>query len=147
MEPAILSALAALIGSLVGGVSTLAASWLTLRGQLRAQTLVYEAQKRERLYAEFIGEAAKRFSEAWCRHAEGPEVIAGLYAHVQRMRLSSSDAVIEAAQTAIQHVVEAYAAPDKDFDAFREIAAKGDDGHALRAFSEACRVELRQLRT
>jgi hypothetical protein len=49
MDPAILPATAALFGSLVGGVSTLAASWLTERGQLWAQTLVHEAVERETL--------------------------------------------------------------------------------------------------
>jgi len=61
MEPAILSATAALFGSVVGGVSTLAASWLTQRGQLRAQSMIHEALKREALHAEFMIEAARRF--------------------------------------------------------------------------------------
>ena len=52
MDPAILSATAGLIGSVVGGVSTFAASWLTQRGQLRLQTLVQQAAKREALYAD-----------------------------------------------------------------------------------------------
>lgn len=149
MDPAILSASAALVGSLVGGVSTLIASWLTQRGQQRAQTLVYEAQKRETLYAEFISEASQRLTEAWGRHAEGPEVIAGLYAAVQRMRLTSSDEVIRLAHEIIQRVVEAYASPDKSFDEFRERAAsivEDSAGDPLRQFSEACRKELRALR-
>lgn len=45
MEPAILSAASALTGSLIGGVSTLTASWLTQRRQFRAQALVHEAVK------------------------------------------------------------------------------------------------------
>ena len=65
MDNAILSAASALIGSLIGGMSTLAASWLSLRGRLRAQALVQEAAKREALYAEFIIEASRRLSEAW----------------------------------------------------------------------------------
>ena len=69
MDPAILSAASALTGSLIGGVSTLTASWLSQRGQFRAQALVQEAVKRETLYAEFIIEASKRFTEAWTRHA------------------------------------------------------------------------------
>ena len=94
MDPAILSATAGLIGSLVGGVSTFAASWLTQRGQLRLQTLVQQAVKREALYAEFIAEASKRVAEAWSHQAESPEAIAGLYAAVERMRLTSSTEVI-----------------------------------------------------
>ena len=94
MDPAILSATSALVGSLVGGLSTLAASWLTQRGQLRAQTLVHEAVKRETLYAEFIVEASRRLADAWSHQAQGPDVIAGLYGAVHRMRLASSDDVV-----------------------------------------------------
>jgi hypothetical protein len=46
MDTAILSATSALVGSLIGAISTLAAS-LTLRGRLGAQALVEEAAKRE----------------------------------------------------------------------------------------------------
>ena len=45
--------------------------------------------KREALYAEFIKEASKRRAEAWSHQAESPEVIAGLYSGVERMRLFS----------------------------------------------------------
>ena len=86
MEPAILSATSALIGSLIGGVSTFAASWLTQHRQLRIQLLLQEAAKRETLYAEFIIEASKRLTEAWGKQAEGPDVLAALYAAMERMR-------------------------------------------------------------
>ena len=69
MDTAILSAASALAGSLIGGVSTLIASWLTQRGQLRAQALIHEAVKRETLYSEFISEASKRRADAWSHHA------------------------------------------------------------------------------
>ena len=64
MDTAILSAASALAGSLIGGATTLIASWLTQRGQLRAQALMREAMKRETLYAEFIIEASKRRADA-----------------------------------------------------------------------------------
>jgi hypothetical protein len=70
MDSAILSATSALAGSLIGGLSTLAASWLTLRGRVRAQALIQEAAKREALYAEFIIEASRRLTDAWAHHAE-----------------------------------------------------------------------------
>lgn len=57
MNPALWSAAVGLIGSLVGGASTFAASWFTQRGQLRTHTLVQQSAKREALYAEFIIEA------------------------------------------------------------------------------------------
>lgn len=146
MDNAILSATSALIGSLIGGMSTLAASWLSLRGRVRAQALVQEAAKREALYAEFIIEASRRLSEAWSHHAESPEVLAGLYSAHQRMRLTSSDEVIRLADYVIRLVIQAYAAPDKTFDELRQhIAASDEQWDPLRGFAEACRAELRAL--
>jgi hypothetical protein len=147
MDSAILSATAALFGSLVGGVSTLAASWLTQRGQLRAQSLVHEAVKREALYAEFISEASRRLTDAWSHHAESPEVVAGLYSAVQRMRLTSSDDVIRVAQQVLRSVIEAYATPDQTFEELRDLAGTEEGIDPLREFSEACRIELRALRS
>ena len=144
---AALSATSALFGWLVGGISTLAASWLAQRAQLRAQSLLQEAAKRETLYTEFIIEASKRLTEAWHHQAESPEVFAGLYSAVSRMRLSSSDEVIRIAQRVALFVVEAYAAPAKSFDEFREHTRSEDNRDPLKEFSDACRIELRALRS
>jgi hypothetical protein len=147
MDSAILSATSALAGSLIGGLSTLAASWLTLRGRVRAQALIQEAAKREALYAEFIIEASRRLTDAWAHHAESPEVVAGLYSIVQRMRLTSSDEVIRVADRVTRLVIQAYATPDRTFDELRaHIAAEDVQWDPLREFAEACRVELRSLR-
>ena len=146
MDPAILSAAAALGGSLIGGVSTFAASWFTQRGQLRAQVLVQEAVKRQTLYAEFIIEASKRFTEAWGHQAKDPDVVAGLYSAIERMRLTSSGEVIRVAEQVVRLLIQAYAAPEKTFDEFRQRVGSEDWGDPLREFGEMCRVELRALR-
>jgi hypothetical protein len=147
VDPAMLSATAALIGSLIGGVATLTASWMTQRLQLRIQARIHEAAKRESLYAEFIVEASRRLADAWSHHAESPEVIAGLYSAVQRMRLASSDEVVRLADRVICEVTEAYAAPDRTFDELRERIRGDEPPDALKDFGEACRVELRSVRT
>ncbi len=146
MDPAILSATSALAGSLIGGVSSLTASWLTHRGQFRAQTLIHEAVKRETLYAEFIIEASKRLTDAWSHQAESPEVLAGLYSAMERMRLTSSTEVIRVADEVVRQVIEAYADANKTFDELREFVQKEDELDPLRDFDEACRTELRALR-
>ena len=146
MDPAILSATAGLLGSLVGGVSTFAASWLTQRGQLRLQMLVQQAVKREALYAEFIVEASKRVAEAWSHQGESAEAIAGLYSAVERMRLASSTEVIAASEEVIQQIVDAYAAPDLTFDDLRRSLRSGEFRDPLVAFSKACRAELHAVR-
>jgi hypothetical protein len=71
MDIAILSASSGLIGSLIGGVSTFAASWLTQRRALRNQTFVQHALQGQALYSDFIIEASKRLMEAWNHQAEG----------------------------------------------------------------------------
>jgi len=146
MDTAILSAASALAGSLIGGASTLAASWFTQRGQLRAQVLVQEAVRRQALYAEFIIEASKRFTEAWGHKAKDPDVVAGLYSAIERMRLTSSGEVIRVAEQVLRRLIRDYAAPEKTFDEFQEFVGSEDIPDPLREFSEACRTELRALR-
>ena len=148
MDPAILSAAAALGGSLIGGVSTFAASWFTLRGQLRAQVLVQHAVERETLYAEFIVEASKRFTEAWGHQVKDPGVIAGLYSAIERMRLTSSGEVIRVAEQVVRLLLQAYADPEKTFDEFQKLIGSKDLDirDPLREFGDVCRVELRALR-
>jgi hypothetical protein len=63
------------------------------------------------------------------------------------MRLSSSDEVIRIAQRLALFVVEAYAVPAKSFDEFREHTRSADNGDPLKEFSDACRIELRALRS
>ena len=146
MEPAIISAASGLIGSLIGAASSFATTWLTQRGQLRAQSRTQEAARREALYAEFVAEVAKCLGDAVSHDPEGPEVLVGLYAAVGRMRLRSSRQVVHAAEGAIRLVVDTYAAPNLTFADLREKLLSGDAGDPLEEFGEACRTELEALR-
>lgn len=145
MDSAFLSAVSALTGSLIGGLSTLAASIITQRRQFRAQALIQEATKREALYAEFIKEASRRRAEAWGHQAESPRVIAGLYSGVERMRLWSSDEVIRKAEHVIHHVIDTYASPDRTFEELRQNVDRAVSNDPIKSFSEACRRELEAL--
>ncbi len=107
---------------------------------------MHEATKRETLYAEFIIEASKRRADAWSHHAETPEILAGLYSALERMRLTSPDEVRQLAEKVVLHVMEAYAAPDRSFDELRQQIDRVAGSDPLRAFSEACRRELVALR-
>src|ERR1700740_2216393 len=65
---------------------------------------------------------------------------------VERMRLTSSDAVIVCAEQVMLNILEAYAQPDKNFDDLRR-SIHGDQfrdqfPNKLRDFSEACKKEL-----
>ena len=64
MNPAYISALSALAGAAIGGLTSFATSWLTQRTQLRHAHREAEKAKLEALYNDFITEAALRFGDA-----------------------------------------------------------------------------------
>jgi hypothetical protein len=143
MDTAILSASAGLIGSLIGGVSTFAASWVSQRKLLGEQTRMHHAERRQKLYSEFIIEATKCLAEAWSQQAEGPEVISNLYSAVERMRLVSSSRVVQSAEKVMHGVIAAYAEPNRTFDELRQrVQERSEEYDQLREFTEACRQEL-----
>jgi hypothetical protein len=143
MDTAVLSASAGLIGSLIGGVSTFAASWVTQRRLLGTQTRMHHARQRQKLYSEFIIEATRRLADAWNHEAEGPEVVSKLYSAVERMRLVSSGTVVKCAEEVMRGVIAAYAEPNRSFDELRQhVLHRSDEHEPLREFTETCRQEL-----
>jgi hypothetical protein len=142
MDGASISALAALAGSVVGGLTALATSWLTQQAQARAQEHASDRTAREALYRDFILEASRLYGDALVH--DKPEVsnLVGLYAMVSRMRVRSSPPIVENAEKVARTIVETYFAPNKTLGELHEIA-KSDEWDPLRGFSEACREELR----
>jgi hypothetical protein len=67
IDPAVLSAMAALIGAIVGGGASLAAAIYTQRYQDRMQRIAREITRREIVYAEFITNASKLLLRAQVR--------------------------------------------------------------------------------
>jgi len=146
MDASIISALAALIGAAIGGLTSVLASWLTQKTQTRAQWLTHETIRRQELYKEFIEEAAKCYADA-LQH-EKPEIPAWveLYAKIGRMRVVSSPRVVVSAEQVGQKVIDTYLEPNKTFLELRDmIDTKAID--ILGDFSDACREEFRSLRT
>ena len=64
MDASIISALAALAGATVGGLTSFVSSWWTQRAQAKAQWLAQIQLRRQELYKEFIGDASKLFIHA-----------------------------------------------------------------------------------
>lgn len=149
MNPAYISALAALAGSIIGGLTSLATSWLAQRAQARAGELTRNRRRREKLYRTFIEEASRLYIDA-LGHDESQafEQTAGLvkiYALVSRMRVLSSPRVIEAADNILRKIADTYAAPKKTFPDLREMLHQDALVDPLREFSEACRAEFEAL--
>lgn len=142
MDPAYFSAFAALAGSTIGGLTSLATSWLTQRKQFREQQLSHDLSRREELYRAFIAEASKWYADAYEHdHADVCNLVK-LYALVSEMRVVSSPGIVDSADRVVREIIETYIAPNKTFRDLPEIL-DNDAMNPLLEFSNACRDELR----
>jgi hypothetical protein len=146
MNPAYLPALAALAGSAIGGLTSLASAWLTQQHQDRIKRFSQDKTGRQKLYRQFIEEASKLYADALVHEQAEVSALVSVYALISRMRFLSSSAVVEKAEAVIRMILDTYFAPNKTFPELRKLV----DSHAvdpLRAFSEECREELRGLQS
>ena len=144
MNSAYLSALAALAGSTIGGLTSLASAWLTQSHQDRATRVLQDKTRRQKLYKQFIDEAAKLYADALVHNEAEISALVSVYALISQMRVVSNTAVVEKAEAVVRTVVETYFAPNKTFPELRNLI----ESHALdplRDFSEECRAELSTL--
>jgi len=141
MDTAYISAIAALSGSAIGGLTSLMASWLSQHVQFSAQETARQKGMREDLYKSFIEEASRWYADAYEHDTAKVSNLVGLYAMVSRMRVLSSPPVVETADDVVRVIIETYRAPNKTFSDVTELL---DDEtiNPLRSFSMACREEL-----
>jgi hypothetical protein len=138
---AYVSAFFALAGSAIGGAASITTSWLTQHSQDRSQRHAQSVGRRERLYGDFIDEASLLFVDALTHEQVDPSKFVQIYATIAKLRLFTSRDIVSKAEKAMQDVVEVYYLPNRDF-AKRE--AQPDVAlNILQAFSEACRIDLR----
>ena len=144
MEQSIISGLSAVLGSLVGGASTIATAWFTQKAQSRRESVNAEIRRRELVYTEFINECSKLALDAFDRTLEHPETLMNAYALLNRIRLTSSDSVVDAADQTIKSIVEQYFRPNLPIEELPEMAASGR-ADPLKEFSFGARQELHRL--
>jgi hypothetical protein len=140
-DPAYLPAVAALAGSAIGGLTSLASAWLTQRHQDRAKQLSQDKGRRQLLYKQFIDEASKLYADALVHDKSDIAALVSIYALIAQMRILSSLAVVGKAEEVVRTIVETYFAPNKTFPEFRELVDSGTID-LLRAFTDECRVDL-----
>ena len=145
MDTALLSALSAVLGSLVGGSASVATTWMAQKTLNRREVLREELRKREALYGEFIGECAKLFMDAFTHNLEKPESLLPVFAQINRIRLCASREVLAEAERVLTRLTDQYFAKNLTVEDRRELAhtAQADP---LRDFGEGCRAELKSLR-
>ena len=141
MNAAYISAFAALAGTAIGGLTSFATSWTTQQAQARAQRLAAERDSRAALFGRFLDEAARLYADALQNRRDDTTGLISIYALTNRIRLISTERVVQAADTVARIIVDTYLAPNITMD---EMRANWIDKHIdpLRDFSEACRQEL-----
>ena len=145
VNASVISALAALVGAAIGGLTSVLASWLTQRTQVRAEWLAHDRVRRQELYKEFIEEATKCYVDALQHGEPDLHALANLYAKISRMRVQSSRKVADEADLIGRKIVDTYLAPDKTFVELRQMIADGSID-ILGNFGEVCRAEFESLR-
>ena len=142
MNPAYISAFAALVGAIIGGLTSFATSWFTQQAQIRNAGREARTAKLEALYNEFISLAAALYADALTHQTDELSKLVPLYALGGRMRLISPRAVTDAAIRIDDAILQTYLAPNRSLDEARQLIREGEFKTLLVAFSEACRVDL-----
>src|SRR5690349_10646044 len=112
MEPAVVAALAAALGSLIGASASVATTWITQRRESIRTNTQWQLRERESLYKDFITEASRLAIEASASALERPEQLVALYGILSRIRLISSDEILSQGEDCCRRIIELYRQPN-----------------------------------
>ena len=141
MTSAYISAIAALCGSVIGALVSIATTWLTQHHQDESRRRAQEYTRRERIFVEFIDLSSKAYVDALLETSiKDPAKIVSLYATMGKLRLFAAGAIVEAAEKVMSRILETYYGPKFDLENRPAVDHTSD---ILREFSERCRGELR----
>ena len=141
MTSAYISAIAALCGSIIGALVSIATTWLTQHHQDESRRRAREYTRRERIFVEFIDLSSKAYVDALLETSiKDPAKVVSLYATMGKLRLFASGGIVEAAEKVMSRILETYYGPKFDLENRPAVDHTSD---ILREFSERCRAELR----
>ena len=145
MDSAYLSAVSALAGTVIGGVTSFATTWLTTRSQARAARLAAEHNRREDVYGRFMDELSAMYGGVLATGAMDYARLAAAFALRGRIMVMATKPVFDTADEALRLVVDLAMAPPQTDEEKRRLM---DDARmdAISKFAVACRRELEELR-
>lgn len=146
MDVAYISALSALAGSVVGGLTSGLTTWMSHRAQARAGRLALDLSRRQDVFRDFIVAASKLYGDALVSSEPQLQELVEVYAMISRMRVLCSPQTVECADKIMHSALDIFFAPNKTMRELHEIAKSGGaDFDPLKEFSELARGELRSL--
>jgi hypothetical protein len=143
MDAAYISAISALAGSMIGGLTTGFTTWVSQRSQARAAIIAHDLARREDLVKDFIVAASKTYGEALVSNDPQVPELVDLYSMVSRMRVLSMPRSVACADTVVRTILETYFEPNRTVSDWRDLVKKNAPSmDPLRDFAEAARQEL-----
>jgi hypothetical protein len=139
-----IAAIAAIVGTIIGGILSVLASLLAQRVQSRSQWMVQEIKQRQQLYSEFVQGTVRCYADALQQNEPDPGRLANVYGEIGRMRLYSSEAVVNEAYNIVHTILQTYHDPNRNREEIRDLLDSGSVD-LFSKFGDACRAELAQL--
>jgi hypothetical protein len=115
MDMFYIPALASFSGSASGTLASIVTGLVTQRRKDRVRHTLRATSQREELYKNFIEEASRLYADALVNDQSEVSKLVDLYALIARMKILSSDAVIEAAEKAGRLILDIYLSPNRTF--------------------------------
>lgn len=143
MDSGLITALAAISGSLVGALGSAVGTLIVQKHQDRRDSLGKKIVRREALYSDFIAESARLLVDALEHNIGDLQKLIPVYALLSRIRLSSSPRVLGTAEEVIKTILHGYEQPNLTPEQIQNRAVNGED--PLRQFGDICRAELDSL--
>jgi hypothetical protein len=121
MDAAYISAVSALAGSVIGGLTTGFTTLLNQRSQARAGMVAHELSRREDLVKDFIVAASTIYGDAIVNSEPKMPEIVDLYAMVSRMRVLNMPKSVARADDVMRSILDTYFSPNRTIADLREI--------------------------
>jgi hypothetical protein len=144
IEPSLVTGAAAVAGTLLGGLTSFATTYFTVRRQGHDERVLRDLERREELYAKFNELGSDLTLDAIEHPLDDPRKLIGIAALAGRIRLTGSTEVLHAAEAVIDHLIETYQRPPADLRAVVR-AGPHEIMAPLTTFTQACRTERERM--
>jgi hypothetical protein len=145
MDVAYISALSALLGSVIGGAISGVSSWASQRLQAKSVLLGQDKLRHENPYRDFIVHASRVYADAMMHDEPQVSDLVGLYALISRMRVLSSPRLVVCAERIARTATDNYSAPNKTIVEIHDMIKRGGVLDPMKELSEAARDELQVI--
>ncbi len=145
MDVAYVSAFSALGGSVVGGLISGIATWLSQQSQVQAVHRAHQISHREDLFRDFIIAASRAYGKAMMSQEPDFQDLVEMYSTINRIHVLCLPQTVSCAELVVHATLETYFQPKKTLRDILDMMKSGTETNPLSEFNVAAREELRRL--